>query len=132
MVAVHDGARPFVTIDEIEQTIETAAKVGAACLVAEVTDTIKEVNTSSGLLRRTLDRTTLRRALTPQAFKLDILQHAFRDFDPNATDECYLVERLDYYYDIVYIEGSSRNIKITREEDLKLAEALLSGDQENV
>ena len=126
IVAVHDGARPFVTVDEIERTIRKAETVGAACLVADVTDTIKEVDTSFELLRKTLDRTHLRRALTPQAFRLDILQHAFRDFDATATDECYLVERLDYYYDIGYVEGSSRNIKITRKEDLAIAEAILA------
>jgi len=126
IVAVHDGARPFVTVNEIEETIRKAQEIGAACLVAEVTDTIKEVDSSFELIRRTLDRNRLRRALTPQAFRLDILQHAFRDPDLTATDECYLIERLDYYYEIAYVEGSSRNIKITRTEDLAIAEAILA------
>jgi 2-C-methyl-D-erythritol 4-phosphate cytidylyltransferase len=122
-VAVHDAARPLVSIDEITRTIETAVVVGAACLVAEVTDTIKEV--SEGLIRGTTDRSKLRRALTPQAFRTDILRRAFEDVELNdaVTDECYLVEKLGV--DITIVEGRARNIKISREDDLRIAEAYL-------
>jgi len=123
IVAVHDGARPLVSVDEIERTIAAAIKTGAACLVAEVTDTIKSVR--GGEIAATLDRTQLRRALTPQAFKVEILRAAFENaaLGDNVTDECYLVEKLGH--PIAIVEGSSRNIKITREEDLILAETLL-------
>ncbi|MBL8181930.1 MAG: 2-C-methyl-D-erythritol 4-phosphate cytidylyltransferase, partial [Blastocatellia bacterium] len=70
IVAVHDGARPLVTVEEIAQTVMKAAETGAACLVAEVSDTIKHVE--GGEIVRTVDRTKLRRALTPQAFRVDI------------------------------------------------------------
>lgn len=123
IVAVHDGARPLVSVDEISRTIERAKQVGAACLVAEITDTIKEI--TGERIAGTLDRSRLRRALTPQAFRYDILHEAFAQSDLNedVTDECYLVEKLGY--EIALVEGSPKNIKITRPEDLALAEAIL-------
>lgn len=123
IVVVHDGARPLVSVDEITRTIKKAEETGAACLVAEVTDTIKEID--GEYISRTVERSKLRRALTPQAFRYDILQKAFEgvDLDESITDECYLVEKLGVK--IAFVEGSARNIKITRAEDLVLAEAFL-------
>jgi 2-C-methyl-D-erythritol 4-phosphate cytidylyltransferase len=123
VVAVHDGARPLVSVEEIERTIAKAKETGAACLVAPVTDTIKSI--SGDAIAATLDRAKLRRALTPQAFRKDILRRAFElaDLNGSVTDECYLVEKLGH--PISLVEGSSRNIKITNPEDLILAEALI-------
>jgi 2-C-methyl-D-erythritol 4-phosphate cytidylyltransferase len=127
IVAVHDGARPLVTVDEIERTIAKAKQTGAACLVAPVTDTIKSIRGEE--IAATLDRSQMRRALTPQVFKIEVLRKAFEDveLDNNVTDECYLVETLGHPISIV--EGSSRNIKITHEEDLLLAEALMKANE---
>jgi len=96
IVAVHDGARPFVSIEEITATVEKAKETGAACLVTLVTDTIKKV--ADGKIVQTIERTRLRRALTPQAFRFEILQKAFAnaDLSESATDECFLVEKLGY------------------------------------
>lgn len=126
IVAVHDGARPLVTVDEIERTIAKAKATGAACLVAPVTDTIKSIRSDE--IAGTLDRDKMRRALTPQVFAVDVLRRAFElaDATDNATDECYLVEKLGH--PIAIVEGSSRNIKITHSEDLLLANALLDAD----
>jgi 2-C-methyl-D-erythritol 4-phosphate cytidylyltransferase len=123
IVAVHDGARPFVTCEEISATLEKAKESGAACLVAPVTDTIKQV--ADGKIVGTIERTKLRRALTPQAFRYEILQKAFADADLSeaATDECFLVEKLGY--EISIVEGSAKNIKITTREDWELAEIFL-------
>ncbi len=124
IVVVHDGARPLVTSEEITKTIEKARETGAACLVAAVTDTIKEI--SGGRIVRTVDRKKLRRALTPQCFRYAILKRAFEKSEIGngaATDESFLVENLGVKVSIV--EGSGRNIKITRREDLILAESLL-------
>ncbi len=123
IVVVHDGARPLVSVEEITRTIEKAKETGAACLVADLTDTIKEIDGEH--LLRTIDRSKLRRALTPQAFRYDILRKAFEGVDlaESITDECYLVEKLGVK--IALVEGSNRNIKITRPEDLVLAEAYL-------
>ena len=124
IVAVHDGARPLVTVEEITRTIEKAAETGAACLTAAVTDTIKEV--ANGNIVRTIDRTNLRRALTPQCFRYDILKRAFAENEIGeiVTDECFLVEKLGV--EVSVVEGNAQNIKITVPEDLILAEKLLS------
>jgi len=124
IVAVHDGARPLVSVDEITQTIAKAAETGAACLVAEVTDTIKEID--GEFICRTIDRNKLRRALTPQAFRCDVLKRAFDGVDLNdsVTDECYLVENQGVK--ISFVEGSARNIKITKPEDLVFAESIIA------
>lgn len=126
IVAVHDGARPLVTPDEIARTIERARETGAACLTAPVTDTIKEAR--EGWITGTVDRRTLRRAMTPQAFKYELLVEAFRERDlgDDITDECYLVEQLGHK--IASVAGGTRNIKITHAEDLILAEAFLLKD----
>lgn len=123
IVAVHDGARPLVTGKEIAAVIERAAETGAACLVAAVTDTVKTVE--NGSILGTVDRSKLRRALTPQAFRYDILRRAFEGatLDETVTDECYLVEKLGV--EISAIEGDPRNIKITRPDDIIVAEAYL-------
>lgn len=124
IVAVHDGARPLVTPEEIAAVIAKAAETGAACLVAPVNDTIKSVE--GGVINFTVDRSRLRRALTPQAFRYDILKRAFEEGEVSdaVTDECYLVEKLGV--PITMVEGSATNIKITRPEDLIFAEAILS------
>ena len=126
IIAVHDGARPLVTVDEIERTIAKGKETGAACLVAAVTDTIKSIR--GGEIAATLDREKLRRAVTPQVFRIEILRKAFEsvDLDDSVTDECYLVEKLGH--PIATVEGSVRNIKITHPDDLLLAEALMKSN----
>ena len=127
IVAVHDGVRPFVTVDEINNTVAAAQADGAAILVAPVTDTIKEVSDTNVL--KTLDRGILRRALTPQCFRYEVLYEAYQHADvndPSLTDESALVEQLGRRVSIV--EGSARNIKITTVEDLAIAEAILAAD----
>ena len=122
VIAVHDGARPFVSTDEIDRTVAKAKETGAACLVTAVTDTIKSVR--GGEIAETLDRDQLRRALTPQVFKKEILQRAFEsgDLTEAVTDECYLVEKLGH--PIAIVEGSPMNIKITHPDDLAFAALL--------
>jgi len=124
IVAVHDGVRPFVTVEEIDATVAAAHADGAAILVGPVTDTIKQVNEQR--IVQTLDRAGLRRALTPQCFRYDVLREAYQNTDvtdPSVTDESVLVEKLGIPVSIV--EGSPRNIKITTAEDLAIAEAIL-------
>ncbi len=124
IVAVHDGVRPFVTPDEIARTMDSARAGGAAVLVAPVTDTIKEVK--GGRIVGTPPRSKLRRALTPQCFRYDILKQAYEhlnQFEGEITDDSSLVERLGL--PITLVDGDSRNIKITRPEDIVLAEVIL-------
>jgi len=123
VIAVHDGVRPFVTPDEIARTVAAAADKGAAILVSKPVDTVKEVR--DGNVVRTLRRDELRNALTPQCFHYKLLRRAYDGVDindPELTDESSLVERLGVQ--IVVVEGSARNIKITREEDLVIGEQL--------
>lgn len=124
IVVVHDGARPLVSVDEIDRVVDKAKQMGAACLVAPVTDTIKTI--SQDEITGTLDRNKLRRALTPQAFRIDVLRKAFELEDPSAdvTDECYLVEKLGH--PIALVEGSARNFKITNADDIEFARILLN------
>jgi 2-C-methyl-D-erythritol 4-phosphate cytidylyltransferase len=127
IVAVHDGVRPFVTVEEIDATVAAAKSEGAAILVAPVTDTIKQVGDEAVV--KTLDRAVLRRALTPQCFRYELLREAYSHADvndPSLTDEGALVEQLGRRVSIV--EGSARNIKITTAEDLAIAEAILAAD----
>jgi 2-C-methyl-D-erythritol 4-phosphate cytidylyltransferase len=123
VVAVHDGVRPFVTAAEIDRVVQAASSHGAAILTAPVADTIKEINDNQVL--RTLPRATLRRALTPQCFRFEILKQAYDGLAEaesegiEVTDDSLLVERLGI--SVIAVEGSARNIKITHEEDLVLA-----------
>lgn len=124
IVAVHDGVRPFVTVEEIDAVVAAAQTDGAAILVAPVTDTIKQVRDQR--IVQTLDRGGLRRALTPQCFRYELLRQAYQAADvtdPSVTDESVLVEKLGV--PVSFIEGSSRNIKITTAQDLAIAEAIL-------
>jgi len=127
VVAVHDGVRPLVTPEEIDHVVSTADDKGAAILVANIGDTIKEV--FADRIIETVPRGNLRRALTPQCFHFDILKRAYlplceiEQSGVDVTDDSMLVERLGIK--IVAVEGNARNIKITTQEDLMFAEAVL-------
>ncbi len=122
--AVHDGVRPLVNDIEIEAVIKAATRFGAACLVGKITDTIKSID--GNRILETVDRDGLRAALTPQAFEFGLLQAAFENVDLNeaTTDECKLIEATGAK--IVLVDGNPANLKITQEEDLIIAEALIS------
>lgn len=128
IVAVHDGVRPFVTPEEIDQVVAAARENGAAVLTSPVADTIKRVHDDR--IIETVSRAELRRALTPQCFRFAILKRAYETLDelessgPEITDDSLLVERLGVA--VVTVEGSARNIKITNAEDLVLADAMLN------
>ena len=127
IVAVHDGVRPVITPDEIDQVVRIANDKGAAILVAPVGDTVKEIEQHR--VKRTVPRQNLRRALTPQCFRFEVLRRAYErlpEFESSGnevTDESFLVEQLGV--EIAAIEGSARNIKITNHEDLDFAASIL-------
>ena len=131
IVVVHDGVRPFVSLDEIEQVVAEADRSGAAILAIPITDTVKEVLRDS--VKSTLRREHLVLAQTPQAFRTDLLREAFDAASKDGyygTDEASLVERLGRAVSVV--RGSDRNIKITRPTDLSLARFLLDEEREPV
>jgi 2-C-methyl-D-erythritol 4-phosphate cytidylyltransferase len=124
LVCVHDGARPFVTVDIIKESVSAAGISGAACAGVPVKDTIKQAD-KRGVVEKTLDRRLLWAVQTPQAFKKEILINAHEKALSDGfrgTDDCVLVERLGHTVQMVM--GSYSNIKITTPEDLVFAEAI--------
>jgi len=128
IVAIHDAARPMITVEIIERSIEAAARVGACIVAVPVIDTIKSCE--DGFVERTIDRARLYSVQTPQTFRTEMIKTAYeRAFADGhyATDDSALIERLGGTVEIV--EGSYDNIKITTPFDLDLAEARLGGRQ---
>lgn len=128
IVAVHDGVRPFVSAEDIENVVRQAERTGAAILAVPIVETVKQVEKE--FVESTLTREHLVLAQTPQVFRTGILKEAFeraRKDDYYGTDESSLVERLGY--SVAIVRGSERNIKITRPTDLTLARAFL--EEEN-
>ena len=124
LVAVQDGARPFVTWQLIDRVVRAANSYGAAAPAIAVKDTIKVVR--GGIVQETPDRSTLQAVQTPQVFDFDLLRGALKQAKQDGaaiTDDCSAVERLGMSVRIV--EGDERNIKITTPLDLKIAELFL-------
>lgn len=125
-VAIHDGARPFVTPDEITRCVLACEEYGAAALAVPVKDTIK-VTDGQGFILSTPERDTLRAVQTPQVFKLKDYQKAVRvlgDRIQSFTDDCKLMEQIGQK--VFLVDGSYENIKITTPEDLAAARAILA------
>ena len=126
IVLVHDGVRPFLSHQMIQESVDAAREYGAAITAIPVNDTIKRVD-DSGLVSQTVDREGLWRVQTPQVFRYELLQEAFKKANSEkfyGTDEGTLIEHLGKPVKVV--EGSEQNIKITRPEDLRLSEIFIS------
>ena len=121
-IAIHDGARPCITANEINITVELAKRYGAAALGCKVVDTLKTVD-ENGFIRGTVDRSSLWQVQTPQIFKADVIKEAYELPDDGATDDCMVVEKTGTK--IFMVEGSMSNIKITTNDDVSLAMAIL-------
>ncbi|WP_270506613.1 2-C-methyl-D-erythritol 4-phosphate cytidylyltransferase [Paraclostridium sordellii] len=125
VVLVHDGARPFVTEEIINNSIQEAKKHNAVVVGVKVKDTIKVVG-EEGNIVDTPNRKYLWSVQTPQVFKYDIITKAYENaYNENyyGTDDAMLVEQIGY--DVKMIEGSYDNIKITTQEDLNFGEQIL-------
>jgi len=124
LVAIHDGARPFVTQDVIDRAIEAAEQHGAAAPAIAVKDTIKVARDSR--ICHTPDRSELFAVQTPQVFYkteiLNALQTALAQ-NLNLTDDCSAFEAMGKT--VILTEGSDENIKITTPIDLAFGEAIL-------
>lgn len=123
IVLVHDGARPFIEVEQIHDLVNETRESGAAVLAVPVKDTIKRVNNETVV--ETIDRLSLWAIQTPQAFHVSILKEAHNKASKEnflGTDEASLVERMNYSVKIV--KGKYSNIKITTPEDLIYAEAI--------
>lgn len=129
LIAIHDGARPFVSQEVLYQVLATATRTNAAAPAIPVTDTIKKA--SDGLVSETLDRDTLFAVQTPQVFEASLIKNALTQaVDEKAvlTDDCSAVERLGMT--VTLTTGSTENIKITTPLDLILAQGILDHRQE--
>ncbi len=122
-IAIHDGARPFVTPALIERVCADARRFGAATLAVPVKDTVK-IASEDGFVQATPERGTLRAVQTPQVFRKSLYDQALmraRESGKQYTDDCQLVEAAG---GAVFLSaGDYRNIKITTPEDLLVAES---------
>jgi len=128
-LAIHDAARCLVRAADVARVLAAARTDGAALLAVPASDTIKRVQ--AGRIVETPPRGECWVAQTPQVFAIDVIREAIakaRQDGVLGTDDAQLVERLGVPVRIV--EGSRRNLKITRPEDLIFAEHLLSLDLE--
>lgn len=129
LIAIHDGARPLVTPEVIEEAVSAAGRSGAAAPAIPVIDTIKRWENGLGV--ETVERSTLRAVQTPQVFEAGLIraatQKALEDGEL-LTDDCGAVERLGKK--VTLTQGSRENIKITTPLDLVLGEAILTARAE--
>jgi len=121
-VVIHDGARPCITVDVIEQGLREARQTGAAIAAVPLKETVKVVDAEGGI-ESTPRRESLWAAQTPQIFRYDMIAGAHRMVKDEVTDDATLVERLGHKVR-VYM-GLYDNIKVTTAEDLALAETIL-------
>lgn len=136
IVVVHDAVRPFVTREQITRVIEEARNCRAAILGIPAMDTVKEVKRASlpedvALITGTIPRERVVLAQTPQAFATSLLKEAFARAQADgvgASDEAGLVERLGH--EVRVVQGSERNLKITKPSDMELARFYLQREQQ--
>ncbi|RXF78802.1 2-C-methyl-D-erythritol 4-phosphate cytidylyltransferase [Bacillus subtilis] len=131
IVLVHDGARPFIKHEQIDELIAEAEQTGAAILAVPVKDTIKRVQDLQ--VSETIERSSLWAVQTPQAFRLSLLMKAHAEAERNGflgTDDASLVEQMEGG-SVRVVEGSYTNIKLTTPDDLTSAEAIMESESGN-
>ena len=125
IIAIHDGARPFITAETIENCVEAAAHYLAAAPAVPCTDTLKAVN-DRGYAIGTVDRSTTFRVQTPQVFQADLIKGALTravEKELPITDDCSAVETMGVK--CYMVEGDEDNIKLTTARDMMIAEAIM-------
>lgn len=128
LIIIHDGARPLIKSEDIENTIRAAKENKAAAVGVFVKDTVKVVD-KNGFVVSTPDRSTLFAVQTPQIFAFELYRNAAqnaREKGLDFTDDCQLVE--SFNQKVKTIVGSYSNIKITTPDDIVLAENLLKNE----
>lgn len=123
-IAIHDAARPGIDNAMIDQVFNAAASSGAAILALPVPGTLKR-STAEGTIGETVPRDGIWEAQTPQVFRRQVILEAYEKFrhEP-ATDDASLVERLGH--PVTLVKGALRNLKITTQDDMAVAERLLA------
>lgn len=128
LIIIHDGARPLIKSEDIENTIRAAKENKAAAVGVFVKDTVKVVD-KNGFVVSTPDRSTLFAVQTPQIFDFELYKNAAqnaREKGLDFTDDCQLVE--NFNQKVKTVVGSYSNIKITTPDDIVLAENLLKNE----
>ena len=121
VVGVHDGVRPFPSIDVIRNCYETARTKKAAIPVIPVVETVRHLEGETSV---TVPRGYYRLVQTPQTFDIQLLKAANRQpYNEGFTDDASVVEA--FGFDVTLVEGNRENIKITTPYDLKIAEVLI-------
>lgn len=126
IIAIHDGARPFIDRASIEEAVQVAARQGAAVVAAPATDTVKQVG-SDRRIEQTLPRDRVWLAQTPQVFHAELIRRAHAAAaagSATATDDAMLVEQLGA--PVYVVAGNPENRKITTPADLRWAESVLA------
>ena len=126
-VFIHDGARPFITVEMVERGYQAVVKTGACVLGMPSKDTVKLAD-EEGYIKETPDRKIVWNIQTPQIFSYKLICTAYESIQQkdmsNVTDDAMVVEQ-ETGTKILLVEGSYQNIKITTPEDLAIAEAFL-------
>ncbi len=122
VVAIHDAARPFVSIATIKNCFETASQKGNAVPVIQINDSLRQISNQKN---NSVNRNEFKIVQTPQCFKINLIKKAFEQaYNTSFTDDATVAEQMGM--EINLVEGNSENIKITTPADLKIAETLLS------
>ena len=122
LVAIHDGVRPFVSVDVISRCFNEARASGTAVPVIPAIDTLRQVNIETGETF-TVNRSLFRAVQTPQVFDIALAHRAFsQPYRDSFTDDASVIESLGVK--ISMVEGNRENIKLTTPFDLKVAEVL--------
>lgn len=122
LVAIHDGVRPFVSIETISRCFEMAAEKGSAIPSVEIVDSIRVFDKNEN---KSVDRNSFCLIQTPQVFQIDLLKKAFKQaYSPSFTDDASVLEAMGER--VYLVDGNRENIKITTPYDLELANSFLS------
>jgi 2-C-methyl-D-erythritol 4-phosphate cytidylyltransferase len=126
LVAIHDGVRPLVSTDIIAASFRLAAEHKSAVAAVRLKESIRMTDQDQ---TKAMDRSRFRLIQTPQTFDVSLIKSAYSiKEEENLTDDASVAERAGH--PISLFEGSYRNIKITTDEDLVVAEALLANNQQ--
>lgn len=125
LVAVHDGVRPLVSEEMIGRGVAVATETGTAIPIVEAVDSFR-VLTDAGF--QVIDRSRLRAVQTPQIFRAELLREAYKaEPSPRFTDDATVVEEV-CGVELCYYDGERKNLKITTQDDLLIAEAFIQED----